>query len=167
MVKENKNVEIQEQTTDEQVAESYYLENEAWSDISVAKSYGPARCFATCSSCSMVYGAGSYTKPCPRCGARSIQSNDEGSSSNNSTRQVNHDPNARYYCVVSNCPNGVSSQCGYCSSHRKTCEESHCNATIPYNQTYCRPCQERQCSHCRLPHLSGQEYCAEHMQKCS
>src|SRR5947207_16020930 len=64
-----------EQLIDEQVAESYYLESEAWQDIGIPKGYGPANCHPNCSSCGIKYAASSFYDPCPSCGHRSQQAN--------------------------------------------------------------------------------------------
>ena len=111
----------------------------------------------------MVYGAGSYSKPCPRCGARSIQSNDEtGSSNSNSVPLTNY--NGRYYCIVNNCPNRVDSQCERCPGHSnyvKRCPT--CSREIATYQTYC----SQHINKCSIPVcqnriLSTQNYCFDH-----
>ncbi|RHZ36764.1 hypothetical protein [endosymbiont GvMRE of Glomus versiforme] len=179
--KENKNTK-NEQDIDEQVAESYYLENEAWGDISVSKGYGPYRVSVTCSKCSFWYTAGNITKPCPQCqhqtypscqtngcnawphegevyctNHRSNASSSSSSSSSSSNyTQYTYTPPPTYYCA-NGCGSVVSYSGSYCYQHSNQC--SSCSTRISSGQSYCSS-HRPSCHGCGASVSSSNSYCS-------
>jgi hypothetical protein len=128
-IKEVKYIEIKEQEQQKLVAEqeqqriedSYYLENEAWQDISVAKNYGPHRVMLNCSRCPAHYPASSFATRCRVCGGKSTQQLDIERTSSSSSSSPSTQPNnpqqstTLYNCSRLGCSNAVNARGGYCS----------------------------------------------------
>lgn len=135
---------------DKGVAESYYLENEAWNDISVSKNFGPSGRFEweiewNCSNCSRTYEAFDQVLPCPHCAYKEID-NDNNDTSLPPT----------YHCA-NGCGNTVSYSGEYCLQHANKC--SDCSTRISYEKMYCSSHQPR-CRNCRAEMFSDVDYCS-------
>ncbi|RHZ37671.1 hypothetical protein [endosymbiont GvMRE of Glomus versiforme] len=176
--KKNENIKNQqvlnsEQDIDEGVAESYYLENEAWGDISVSRGYGPARIYLDCSRCSAHYGAPSPITPCPVCGhytyppckecKKTIAGSDgycskhsRSNASSSRSSSSSYTPSPTYYCA-NGCGSIVSYSGNYCYQHSNQC--SSCSTRIPSGQSYCSSHQPS-CRGCGISLSSSTSYCS-------